>query len=439
MDLLYNVLQTHSLVDSKNLEIINLQKQMLENAVEKCGSKCDSRCSQNSGPKKCENIVLQNIPPIQNPGKDNSGAINSGTESLETVPFNLNKTNYIWREPSPPTSTGVDFNPSTHDWDNGEWVTVTPRKNDNKIKALSFSDVIKKPVRELHQPKISIGVNQVKGSSESRVLLLEPTKKGEKMQQNSFLEKRSKIKSLVNEENKNIRIDNISRTKTGGILMAFPSFKDLENTKNILDRASPEINLSPKLPTKVLPKIEISNIDYAIPENQIINVLLEKNPAIRSIMDETNSVFELVFTKKDFNSSSQKAIIKCTPNVRSAIMQNGCIFIDCDRCPCKDHLFIFQCQHCASYGHSATRCTKKNREDLVCLLCAEKGDHTSDRCPSRSNHNVHACTNCLASNEPDIREDGILHAANSKQCPIYLRELSKLALRTDYGTDAVYF
>ena len=89
-------------------------------------------------------------------------------------------------------------------------------------------------------------------------------------------------------------------------------------------------------------------------------------------MDETNSVFELVFTKKDFNSSSQIAIIKCTPNVRSAIMQNGCIFIDCDRCPCKYHLFIFQCQHCASYGHSATRCKKKNREDLVCFLCAER-------------------------------------------------------------------
>ena len=47
--------------------------------------------------------------------------------------------------------------------------------------------------------------------------------------------------------------------------------------------------------------------------------------------------------------------------------------------------------------------------------------------------NGHACVN-----EHDIRVDAISHSGNSKYCPIYLREISKLALKTDYGNDFVY-
>ena len=194
----------------------------------------------------------------------------------------------------------------------------------------------------------------------------------------------------------------------------------------------------PKLPSKILPKIKISNIDGAIRSTQIVKILFDKNPDIHSKVEAENSIFDLVFTKKDLYSNTQKAIIKCSPSIRSLIMKSAHILIDCDCCPCQAHFFVFQCHHCASFGHSAARCPRNNKENLGCLFCAAKGTHDSDHCPTKFNMNGHACVNCSASNEHDIRVDAISHSGNSKYCPIYLREISKLALKTDYGNDFVY-
>jgi len=126
-----------------------------------------------------------------------------------------------------------------------------------------------------------MGVTDRKGVPKSCVLLLEPDQKSDKMSNSYFLGIKSKIKSLVNKENRKILIDSIIPTKNGGILLSFPSQKYLESTKNILSNAVNELKLSPIQPSKILPKVEISNIDGAIPQNQIVNVLLEKNPEVR--------------------------------------------------------------------------------------------------------------------------------------------------------------
>ena len=142
------------------------------------------------------------------------------------------------------------------------------------------------------------------------------------MSNSCFLGIKSKIKSLVNKENKKILIDSINPTKSGGVLLSFPSQKDLDLTKQVLSNTVNELKLSPLLPKKVLPKIEISNIDGAIPQNQIVKVLLEKNPDIRSKVESENSIFELVFTKRDLYSNTQVAVIKCSPNIRSVLIDN---------------------------------------------------------------------------------------------------------------------
>ena len=309
--------------------------------------------------------------------------------------------------------------------------------NRGSPKPLTYSDVLNKPARELDVPKISKGGTERK-TPKACVLLLEPPQKTTKMSNSYFLGIKAKIKSLVNKENKKILIDSINPTKSGGVLLSFPSQKDLDLTKQVLSNTVNELKLSPLLPKKVLPKIEISNIDGAIPQNQIVKVLLEKNPDIRSKVESENSIFELVFTKRDLYSNTQVAVIKCSPNVRSVLIENGYILIDCDRCPCQDHFFVFQCFHCASFGHSASRCPHKHKAHLRCFYCAAKGDHDSDHCPSKLNIDKHACCNCLNSTDHDIKTDAITHPANSKQCPLYLRELSKLALRTDFGNDFLY-
>ena len=405
MELLYKVLETHSLVEKKNSEIIDLHKQLLTNVK-----------PATSVPKK----------PVSN---------STDTPQNSTDVDNNRSNSSLDIEISNPLEN-CEVDPILEDLNNGKWVKVDYSKHRRKPKGLSFSDIVKKPVKDLDKPKFSVGKTCSSPSTDSHILLLEPASKGGKMENTAFLDKRSKIKSLINSKNKGIKVDNINRTKTGGILMAFPSFKDLENSKLILDNASSDIELSTKSPNKVLPKIAISNIDSAVPSSQIVNVLLDKNPELKSEMNLSNSVFELVFSKIDTSSHCQTAIVKCSSNIRAHIMKSGFLFIDCDKCHCSDHLFVHQCSHCAAFGHSASRCTRKNRENRVCFNCADKGGHTAEFC---SKPNVHACANCLSSNDPSIRDDAICHTSNSKTCPLYLRELYKLALRTDYGSDIVYY
>ena len=51
------------------------------------------------------------------------------------------------------------FDPSTHNWDDGEWVEIECRKkgNRNTLKPVSYSDILSKPVKELEPPKVSKG------------------------------------------------------------------------------------------------------------------------------------------------------------------------------------------------------------------------------------------------------------------------------------------
>ena len=464
MDFVFEHLEMQKVIAAKNDEIIALQKRVMDltdstvtsstlcqntkldslhGMVDKLVQKIDLSLSHNCNSNNVSDHQSSDVQHIDS-------KIDELRESIDKLPptiVSLSKTFVpaVLPDPGPIESQtdqsekNSDFDPSTHDWDNGEFVTVVKKQRGKRgsPKPLSYSDILSKPAKELNLPKISLGISEPR-ISKSFILLLVPAQKSEKMSNAQFLRVKARIKALVNGENRKILIDSISPTKSGGILLSFPTQKDLDATKNILTNVVNELKLSPVQPSKVLPKIEISKIDGAIPQNQIINVLLEKNPEIRKKIDSEKAVFDLVFSKKDFYSNTQTAVIKCSPSIRYALIEKGHIVIDCDRCPCQDHFFIFQCFHCASFGHSSSRCPQKSKAYLRCSFCAAKGDHDSEHCPSKANPDKHACCNCMSSSDNEIRSDAITHPANSKNCPIYLREISKLALRTDFGNDFVY-
>ena len=74
-------------------------------------------------------------------------------------------------------------------------MTVDYSRHRRKPKGLSFSDIVKKPANDLNTPKISVGKTCPSSPSDSHILLLEPASKGGKMENSTFLDKRSKIKS----------------------------------------------------------------------------------------------------------------------------------------------------------------------------------------------------------------------------------------------------
>ena len=134
------------------------------------------------------------------------------------------------------------FDPKTHDWDNGEWVDIVKKsrgKDKSSPKPLSYNDMLRKPLKDLSIPKVSTGVTDKKGPK-SCILLLEPEQKSVKMSTTRFLTVKSKVKALVNKENRKILIDAISPTKSGGVLLSFPSTK----TWNLLKLFFPIIQMN---------------------------------------------------------------------------------------------------------------------------------------------------------------------------------------------------
>ena len=133
----------------------------------------------------------------------------------------------------------------------------------------------------------------------------------------------------------------------------------------------------------------------------------------------------LVYSAKtrDFK---KKAVFRCSPNIRSQLIQNKFVHIDYDECPCSDHFFVPQCTNCGQFGNTTKKCDAKTN---VCLYCS--GDHTTKDC--------HCCINCSMSPNHILREGAKNHNAFSRNCPVYLNEVSKVSLRIDYGCDYVTY
>lgn len=383
LDILHHVILIQDKIDAKNGEIIELQKQII---------------SEKNNPSNSD---------------DSSVTKNDATDENEK---NLNDDVWI---------------------DNCQenWEKVPTRHKKRSEKPLTYSDVTKISPFELKTPIITAG-NEKPNASASHVLILNAESKSNKMDHSEFLTKKESIKSAIDAKSKKIHVNNISPTKSGGLLMSFPSRDDLEKTKTILDDKCSDIQLKPTYPSKKLPKITVKNIDQGIPDNTIKSVILEQNETLRSELEKGNSVFELIFCKSD-GRFTKSAIFRCSPNIRSLIMKTGYFFIDCTRCLCEDNLFIHQCLHCAGFGHTEKFCKLKDVVNVTCVYCA--GSHRGPDCPDKRNLSKHLCTNCFHSKNYEVSDNAYSHNATDKLCPIYIRELNKLTLQTDYGNDFVKF
>ena len=77
------------------------------------------------------------------------------------------------------------------------------------------------------------------------------------MDNETFKKAKDKIKNTLDAKSKNLRINNIAPTKTGGVLINCSTEEDLNQAKTILDNNAAELKLKPKYPSKKLPKINV--------------------------------------------------------------------------------------------------------------------------------------------------------------------------------------
>ena len=395
IDFLHGVIQKQDLVHSKNEEIIKLQRELAQ---------LKSSVAENEN-----NTVIDNL-------KDEILAKNDVTSKTFGDELKLE-----------------DFPSIDLDEESGPWITVETKRRPKIERPVTYSDVTRKSVAQLKIPSITKG-RKTAPSLSSHVLLLENEQKVAQMDNETFKKAKDKIKNTLDAKSKNLRINNIAPTKTGGVLINCSSEEDLNQAKTILDNNAAELKLTPKYPSKKLPKISIGKIDSSIPDNQIKNVILEQNEKIREHLENSNEVFDFVFAKSD-GIFTKRAIFTCSPSMRSLIMMDEFLYIECSRCIVSDNLFIHQCLHCAGFGHTEKFCSKKTTSKVICTFCSE--NHRVSDCPYKKEGVKHFCANCSKSNRTEIKEGANSHCSSDKSCPVYIQELIKLTLKTDYGCDFV--
>ena len=120
----------------------------------------------------------------------------------------------------------------------------------------------------------------------------------------------------------------------------------------------------------------------------------------------------------------KKAAIKCSPEIRSYIMNRngGFIFVGLCRCKVYDRYFVPQCFHCYGFNHFANNCPNKNNP-ARCAKCS--GQHKTENCRSK----FLKCLNCVKAKVNGSKD----HEATSRYCPILIREQTQIQKRTNYS------
>ena len=204
--------------------------------------------------------------------------------------------------------------------------------------------------------------------------------------------------------------------------------------------------LLPKITLSGIPRLILTNIDQtdlsindlrAKEKEAVLTEILDKNPCIFDLVQKGHT-FQIVFLSKFDNvfSTDITVGIKVSPSIRAAILndQSGYIFLAGKRVMFKDRFHIKQCYHCQLIGHISTDCPEKNNNP-TCLYCMNS--HRSSTCTFKQTADKHCCAKCHASKNPDDVANYMNHNSASLDCPVAVRECSRLANITDFTSKNV--
>lgn len=226
-----------------------------------------------------------------------------------------------------------------------------------------------------------------------------------------------------------VPVTSCSKTNTGALVVKFPTKKAKENaSKAIKESLGTDTSLNVTEPKKMLPKMTIVGVSSDVQDNEIVPSILNKNLKIKSLVDD-GFTFSLLFTRQRSEDAQTKvAIIKMSPEIRSAIVdEGGSVFVGLTRCKSYDRFWVTQCYHCQGFGHSKDRCAKIS-DRPICGFCA--GDHESKSCSSKESPK---CINCVNSSPTaDSETPTPAHFASSRHCPIMISQRRKVIENTNF-------
>ena len=166
-----------------------------------------------------------------------------------------------------------------------------------------------------------------------------------------------------------------------------------------------------------------------MPEDEIVSAICEKDEQLKQLI-ESGKTLELAKCCHIKNSTGdiqyKKVAIKCSPEISSNIMNRngGYIFVGLCKCKVYNRYFVPQLFHCYQYNHFSNNFPNKSKP-AKCGKCA--GQLKTVNCRST----LLKCINCLKAKVSSSEA----HAANSRICPILIKERSEIQKRTNYSPE----
>ena len=263
---------------------------------------------------------------------------------------------------------------------------------------------------------------------EKHVLLVDNTDEDDKFSDESWTQV---VKNSISKKLKKVPVNKTVLNKDGKGCIFLPDETSLNEAKQVLS-SDYSVSKSNKKPNQLLPKMKINNLnvdDETTPEDLKTKILQKNQNIENTLKSKQHAVLEVLFIDRKNNN----AVLKVSPDVREVIMLNKRIYVDLESHVVSDCFHAEQCYHCQGYGHrsNSDNCPRKN-SDPVCFFCT--GSHRSSTCRHKRNKNKQKCSNCAKSNSHDIKMRANTHNANSKQCPVYLKEIEKVKNKICYDT-----
>ena len=179
-----------------------------------------------------------------------------------------------------------------------------------------------------------------------------------------------------------------------------------------------------------IPEIEVissnSNCKYTIAVvgfdnnycgNDIVSTLIDQSFFLKAFfsIEKVDEHIKYVDTQPLRNNADLfQSTFKVSKDIRQLLKKHGDrLIVGIVSCKVYDIVFVKRCAICQNYGDFLARCPCK--DGPYCALCGDK--HETVNCPSPDSPDK-KCINCLRN-----KLESINHAAFSKQCPIFKREL----------------
>ncbi|UYV71447.1 hypothetical protein LAZ67_8003251 [Cordylochernes scorpioides] len=225
-----------------------------------------------------------------------------------------------------------------------------------------------------------------------------------------------KIKLLRQEGNK-AKITNIINTKNGTIIKS-PNEEDidqlLESFKN-----TDEINKISKVYKPKLrdPNILIKSVNKITDITNLPTILCNMNPELDNLQDHIKVLFPI-----KSNRQEQDILLRVSTQVYQILKKTGKVYTDIQRCEVRDKILVSQCQNCfENYPkHRTNNCPNLKN----CVKCGQEGQHL---CSGSIK-----CCNCTK--HPYFKNGNQDHKPNSKDCPIYAKQIEYTMQKTAYTT-----